>query len=380
MYDSLVSVIDELYGTSRPVSLHEPQLGLRERSYVNQALDSGFISSVGQMVDWFEKEFAKIVGAKHAISTANGTAALHVALLLAGVGKGDEVISQSLTFVATCNAITYCGAVPTFVDISPDTLGISASGLRDFLQSCCDIDADGHCRNRLTGRRVSACVPMHTFGISSDIIEIVKLCDEYNIPVVEDAAEAVGSYHADKHLGTFGLVSAFSFNGNKIVTAGGGGAVVTNDAALARRAKHLTTTARIADGFEFTHNEVGFNYRMTNLNAAVGIAQLEQLDEFVQRKRRVHDVYAAWGRSNGFQIIDEPKGTKSNYWLNVLVANSKQERDEILEFTNENGVHCRPVWTPMHQLAIHGAHEGFDLPMTEYYFDRVVNLPSSPVG
>ena len=376
MFTETVEYIQNLYKTSEFITLHEPRFGGNEKSYLNECIDSTFVSSVGKFVDRFEADFARTVGAKYAIATVNGTAALHVSLVLAGVETGDEVITQPLTFIATANAISYCGAKPIFLDVDPDTMGLSPDAMRAFLEQECTL-IDGRCINRTTGKTIKACVPMHTFGHPCRIDEIKTLCDAWHIILVEDAAESLGSYYKEKHTGTFGKLGAFSFNGNKIITSGGGGVIVTDDETLAKRAKHITTTAKIPHKWEYVHDEIGFNYRLPNLNAALLCAQLEQLDSFLENKRELASTYKQFFTGHNIRFAEEPVNARSNYWLNAIILNSLEERDAFLEYTNSSGVMTRPIWALMNRLEMFQSCQCGPLENALYLEERVVNIPSS---
>ncbi|MCG5497807.1 LegC family aminotransferase [Ectothiorhodospira variabilis] len=374
-FAAVVAAVRALYGEGF-IPLHRPVFEGRERQYLVDCIDSNFVSSVGARVGEFEERVAAFTGARFAVATVNGTAALHMALHLAGVGPGDEVITQALTFVATCNAVRYCGAQPVFVDVDRDTLGLGPQALRRFLEAHAQ-RRGGECYNRLTGRRLAACVPMHTFGHPCRIGEIVALCDEYGIPVVEDAAESLGSWAGDRHTGTFGRLGTLSFNGNKVITTGGGGMILTDDEGLALRARHVTTTAKQSHAYEYVHDEVGYNYRLPNLNAALGCAQMERLPEMLAAKREVAGAYARMCEARGLSFVVEREAGRANYWLNALVLDSSAERDAFLEYTNAQGVMTRPVWRLMHRLEMFKdcQHDGLD--NARWLEDRVVNLPSS---
>lgn len=364
----------------RFVPLHEPEFRGRERDYVVDCIDTGWVSSVGGYVDRIEADLARITGVKRAVATANGTAALHICLLLAGVEPGDEVLIPTLTFVATANAVAYCGATPHFVDSEAVSLGVDAAKLEAHLRNIGE-RYDGVCRNRMTGAPIRALIVMHAFGHAADLDALVALCRDWNIALVEDAAESLGSYYHGQHTGNRGLVSALSFNGNKLVTTGGGGAILTNDEALGARAKHLTTTARTAHRWNFVHDETGYNYRMPNLNAALGCAQLERLDDMLVRKRNLADAYAsAFQRVSGAAFLAEPPGTRSNYWLNAIVLApwAAPARDAILDALNAEGLMARPIWTLMHRLPMYASAPRADLSVAEDLEGRVINLPSSP--
>jgi len=378
MYNNLISFIRSTFKESEAfIPLHEPRFFGNEKKYLLDAVDSTFVSSVGTYVDKFEDMMGKITGAKYAIALVNGTNALHLSLLLAGVEKDDEVLVQSLTFIATANAISYCNATPNFVDVDKETLGLSPSLLKEYLDEIAEM-RDGRCFNKITGKRISACVPMHTFGFPLYIDELVDLCNEYNIPVVEDAAESLGSYYKGKHTGTFGLLGVFSFNGNKIVTAGGGGCIITNDESIAIKAKHLSTQAKIPHKWEYKHDYIGYNYRMPNLNAALACAQLEKLDLYVDNKRELSDLYYEFLKENkSLDLLREIKNARANHWLNAVVLEDKKERDNFLTFTNENGIMTRPIWGLMNKLEMFKDCPHAELSNAEWLEDRVVNITSS---
>jgi len=378
MYNNLISFIRRTFKESEAfIPLHEPIFFGNEKKYLIDAVDSTFVSSVGAYVDKFEDMMCEITGAKYAIALVNGTNALHLSLLLAGVEKDDEVLVQSLTFIATANAISYCNATPNFVDVDKETLGLSPSLLKEYLDEIAEM-RDGSCFNKITGKRISACVPMHTFGFPLYIDELVDLCNEYNIPVVEDAAESLGSYYKGKHTGTFGLLGVFSFNGNKIVTAGGGGCIITNDESIAIKAKHLCTQAKIPHKWEYKHDYIGYNYRMPNLNAALACAQLEKLDLYVDNKRELSDLYYEFLKENkSLDLLREIKNARANHWLNAVVLEDKKERDNFLTFTNENGIMTRPIWGLMNKLEMFKDCPHAELSNAEWLEDRVVNITSS---
>jgi perosamine synthetase len=362
-----------------PVSLHEPQFNGNEWAYVKECLDSGWVSSVGKFVDRFEDDLAAYTGARRAIAVVNGTAALHICLKLVGVEAGDEVLIPSLTFVATANAVVYCGATPHFVDCEERTLGLDPVALGHYLEEIAYIGAEG-CVNRLTGRRIKAVVPMHAFGHPVDLDPLVEVCKRFRLELVEDAAESLGSFYKGEHTGNSGRVSALSFNGNKVVTTGGGGAILTNDEELGRLAKHLTTTAKVPHRWEFNHDMIGYNYRLPNLNAALGCAQLEQLPGFVEHKRALADRYRqAFAGIEGVRFFSEPDFAKSNYWLNVLLLDEELagNRDAVLAATNDAGIMTRPAWTPMHLLPMFTDAPRMELPVTESLAARLINIPSS---
>ncbi len=378
MYKDVVTFIQKIYKTIGPISLHEPRFIGNEKKYLNESIDSTFVSSIGKFVDEFEEKMASYTGAKYAVATSSGTSALHVSLLLANVNQNSEVITQPLTFVATCNAISYCGAQPIFLDVDKDTMGLSPSALKYFLENNTTIK-NQQCVNNKTSKVIKACVPMHTFGHPCRIDEIKEICDKHYIFLIEDAAESVGSTYKDRHTGTFGQVGVMSFNGNKIVTAGGGGCIVTNDKTLAKKAKHLTTTAKVPHKWDFDHDMVGYNYRMPNLNAALLVAQLENLDNFISSKRKLANVYEAFFSDADYAFIKEPMESKSNYWLNSILLKNKQQRDEFLDETNSSGIMTRPIWTLMNKLSMFEHAQCSSLTNSEWLEDRVVNIPSSVI-
>ncbi|MGY4383097.1 perosamine synthetase [Pedobacter sp. UYP24] len=357
------------------VGLHEPVFIGNEREYVIDAIDSTFVSSVGAYVNRFEEMMAKITGAKFSVAIVNGTNALHMGLILVGVQREDEVLSQALTFIATANAINYIGAQPVFIDVDRDTLGMSPIALSTFLSTNGEKRGDGT-YNKSTGKRIAACVPMHTFGFPCRIDEISAICEEWNIYLVEDAAESLGSYYKSRHTGVFGKIGVFSFNGNKTVTCGGGGALVTDDETVAKRAKHLTTQAKIPHKWEFVHDEIGYNYRMPNLNAALACAQLEQLERFVENKRDLAAAYKTFFGTQNIQFVNELPEAKANYWLNALLFNDRKERDTFLSYSNENGVMTRPIWELMNRLKMFQYCQTDDLTNSIWIADRLVNIPS----
>lgn len=376
--DQIVSAIHSVVGIE-PVGLHEPTFSGNEWRFVKDCLDTTFVSSVGKYVDRFESDLAKYTGAKHAVAVVNGTAALHIALLLAGVKTDDEVLVPSLTFIATANATSYCGATPHFVDSECSTLGIATSELRNYLKMQTE-QHRGQCVNIATGQVIRAMVPMHTFGHPVDIDGLLAIAHDFNIIMVEDAAESLGSTYNGFHTGTLGLMGTLSFNGNKTITTGGGGAILTNDAEIARRAKHITTTAKIPHAWELAHDEIGYNYRLPNLNAALGCAQLEQLPDKLLAKRALFKKYqAAFSSIDGAKLIAEPAKCKSNYWLQTIMLNADQEnqRDCILEATNQAGLMTRPVWRLLHHLQPFSNSPRMDLGSAEQLAQRLINLPSS---
>lgn len=371
-----IDFIRATFNTQNFIPLHEPRFNGNEKKYLNECIDSTFVSSVGKFVDQFEQMFADYVGAKYAIAAMNGTAALHIALLLAEVTENTEVITQPLTFIATANAISYCGAQPVFVDVDKDTLGLSPEALQVFLQQHTKVE-NGQCINQTTGKIIKACLPMHTFGHPCRIDEIAAICEQWHITLVEDAAESLGSYYRGQHTGTFGKLGAFSFNGNKVITSGGGGVIVTNDEVLAKKAKHITTTAKVPHPYEYVHDQFGYNYRMPNLNAALLVAQMEQLDGFLASKRELAQEYKNFFAQQQIQWLEEPVNCQSNYWLQALVFENTAERDEFLKISNEQGVMTRPIWRLMNELEMFKHCLKGDLSTAKWLEQRVVNIPSS---
>ena len=361
------------------VPLHEPNFGGNEWEYVKDCLDTGWVSSVGAYVDRFEQMLCDYTSSTYAVAAVNGTAALHICLLLAGVKAGDEVLVPAVTFIATANAVTYCNAIPHFVDIEERTLGLDPYKLDDYLKEISELSG-GICYNRFTGRPIRAVIPMHTFGHPVDIDPLQELCERYNLVVVEDAAESLGSLYKNRHTGTMGLVSCISFNGNKTITTGGGGAILTNSAAIAKLAKHITTQAKTPHRWEFNHDMAGYNYRMPNINAALGCAQLEQLPGFIEKKRKLASRYQeAFQDVSGIRVFTEPDFARSNYWLNTLILNNKFacERDNLLELTNNAGIMTRPVWTSINKLNMYQNCPKMDLSEAEDLESRIINIPSS---
>lgn len=358
------------------LTLHRPVFAGKEKIYLAECIDSNFVSSVGARVTEFEDGIAAYTGAKYAIATVNGTAALHIAMVMAGVTRGDEVITQALTFIATCNAISYIGAEAVFVDVDRETLGMSPDSLRAFLLMNAELK-NGQTYNRRTGRRFAACVPMHTFGHPCRVDEIAGVCAEFGISLIEDSAESLGSLFKGRHTGTFGLLGVLSFNGNKIITTGGGGMIITDNLEIARKAKHITTTAKIPHAYEFVHDQVGYNYRLPNLNAALGCAQLEQLPGFVEAKRKLAEKYACFFKEKNIPFIREPAGAKSNYWLNSISLDDREDRDSFLRHSNSNGVMTRPIWRMMTELDMFRHCQRDGLENSLWLEERVVNIPSS---
>ena len=375
---NIIRAIHDVVGIE-PVSLHEPRFYGNETKYVQECLDSTFVSSVGKFVDHFEEELVNFTGAKYVIAVVNGTAALHMSLLLAGVENRDEVLMPALTFVATANAIRYCGAVPHFVDSEESTLGVDPCALREYLKSITE-QHSGFCINRRTKRRIRALVPVHIFGHPCRLEEIMAVTRDFNLVLIEDAAESLGSLYQGQHTGTFGLFGTLSFNGNKTITTGGGGAILTDDSELAKRAKHLTTTAKLQHRWEYLHDEVGFNYRLPNLNAALGYAQMECLSEFLTSKRRLFERYRdAFRDVPQVRLFMEPDFCRSNYWLQTLLIDESisDQRDVVLEVTNDADLMTRPAWTLMHRLEPYRDFPSMQLPVAKSLASRLINIPSS---
>jgi perosamine synthetase len=377
---AVVQALNRMFAEKkRPIPLHEPRFVGKEWDYVKECLDTGWVSSNGKYVDLFEQKLAEYTGIKHAVAVVNGTAALHICLKLAGVQPGDEVIIPALTFIATANAVTYCGAIPHFVDCEDRTLGMDPYQLKDYLRDIAEVRESG-CFNKLTGQRIKAVIPMHTFGHPVDLDPLGELCQRYKLAMVEDAAESLGSYYKGRHTGNWGTAAAFSFNGNKVVTTGGGGAILTNDSSIAKQAKHLTTTAKVSHRWAFVHDQIGYNYRLPNLNAAIGCAQLEQLEQFIEQKRLLAENYQeVFCTVRGVKFFSEPEFARSNYWLNVLLLDEDDEdkRDQLLTLTHDQGILTRPAWTLLTKLEMFKMCPKMPLPMAERLERQIINLPSS---
>ena len=376
-YARVVDFIHEMYGSLEFVPLSVPKFIGNEKKYLNECIDTTFVSSVGKFVDRFEEEMARYTGAKKAVVCVSGTNALHMSLLLVGVERDDEVLTQALTFVATCNALSYIGAHPVFIDVDRETMGLSPQALRVWLEKNAKLK-NGVCHNKRTGRRVKACVPMHTFGHPVKLDELVDVCREWHIELVEDAAESIGSLYKGRHTGIFGKVGAISFNGNKTITTGGGGMMLFQDEEMGKLAKHITTQAKVPHRWEFCHDHIGYNYRMPNINAALGCAQLEHLDEFVANKRALALEYEKFfAEVEDIEFFKEPADSKSNYWLQAVILPNKESQLAFLEYTNDNGVMTRPIWELMNRLPMFGHCQNDGLENTIWFADRVVNIPSS---
>ncbi len=379
-YKKITDFVRNLYNEpSDFIPLHAPIFSGNEKKYLEECIDSTFVSSVGKFVDRFEDLVTEYTGTKKAVTCVNGTNALHLALLLVGVGKNDEVITQPLTFIATCNAISYCNAHPVFIDVDKETLGLSPIAVKNWLLENSEI-RENICYNKDTGRRIKACVPMHTFGHACKVDELSKICSEYNIELIEDAAESIGSFYQDKHTGTYGKIGVLSFNGNKTITTGGGGILLFQDEKLGNKAKHLTTQAKVPHPWNFIHDEVGYNYRMPNINAALGCAQMENLEAIVLNKRETAKQYKNFFNNiPGIEFFNEPKDCRSNYWLNTILLENEKERDDFLAYTNENKVMTRPVWELMNKLQMFTSAQRDSLANAQWIAERLVNLPSSVI-
>lgn len=376
MYQKEIDFIRSLYGEGF-IPLHGATFAGNEKKYLDECIDTTFVSSVGEFVNRFEAGIAEYTGVAKAVVCVNGTNALHLALMLVGVEREDEVVTQPLTFIATANAISYCGAHPVFIDVDRDTMGLSPAKMVEWLEENAEL-RDGGCFNKKNGRRIKACVPMHTFGHPVHLDELVTLCAEWHIELVEDAAESLGSFYNGRHTGTFGRIGILSFNGNKTITTGGGGMLLFNDEVLADRVKHLTTQAKIPHRWEFRHDQIGYNYRMPNINAALGCAQLEELPSFLQSKRETAAAYEKYFANHpDITFMSEPKWTRSNYWLCAILLKDLQARNAFLQETNDSGVMTRPVWELMNRLPMFREAQCGDLSNAEFLVDRIVNIPSS---
>ena len=376
-YNQITDFIHQLFRTEETVPLHAPLFIGNEKKYLEECIDTTFVSSVGKFVDRFEADMAAYTGSRKAVVCVSGTNALHMAMMLAGVERDDEVLTQALTFIATCNAISYIGAHPVFIDVDMETLGLSPKAVKDWLVKNAEVK-NGTCYNKHSGRRVKACVPMHTFGHPVKIDELVAVCEEWHLELVEDAAESIGSLYKGRHTGTFGKVGAISFNGNKTITTGGGGMLLFQDEELGKLAKHLTTQAKVPHRWAFVHDHIGYNYRMPNINAALGCAQLENIDRYVADKRETAAIYADFFKNiPDITFFTEPEDCRSNYWLNVVMLKDKAKQQEFLEYTNDHGVMTRPVWELMNRLEMFRHCETDGLKNTEWLADRIVNIPSS---
>lgn len=376
MYKEVVDFIRQIYNSQDNILLHSPFFNGNEKKYLVECIDSTYVSSVGHFVDRFEEMTSVYTKAKKAVVCVNGTNALHLALHLVGVDQNDEVLTQSLTFVATVNAISYVGATPVFIDVDRKTLGLSPEKLEEWLSANTFIKSK-ICYNKKSGRRIKACVPMHTFGHPTRIDAIIEVCNKYHIDVVEDAAESLGSFYKGQHTGTFGKIGVISYNGNKTITTGGGGMLLFQDEDLGRYAKHLTTQAKVNHRWDFVHDHIGYNYRMPNINAALGCAQMENLDYILKNKRETAQLYKSFFQNvPDIQFMEEPENSKSNYWLNAIILKDKEKRDDFLNFTNDCGIMTRPAWTLMNKLEMFKECQADDLTNTLWLEDRIVNIPS----
>tara|TARA_B100001250_G_C19810268_1_gene795380 strand:- start:309 stop:1460 length:1152 start_codon:yes stop_codon:yes gene_type:complete len=376
--DDTINFIRSVYSTEDDIYLHEPRFVGNEKKYLLETIDSTFVSSIGPFVDQFEEKMSKLTDTARAVAVANGTCALQISLELAGVKSEDEVLTQALTFVATANSISYLKATPIFIDVDLDTMGLSPNALKEFLEQNVELKNDGS-YNKKTGKKISACIPMHTFGFMCRIDEIVKICNQWKIPVIEDSAEALGSKYKGKSSGSFGLLGAFSFNGNKIVTSGGGGAITTNNVTIGNEAKHLTTTAKIPHKWEYTHDKLGYNFRLPNLNSALACAQLEQLDNMKNSKKNIFNQYKDFFQDKEINLVDIPQDTDWNYWLMSILLENKKDRDIFIEETNKQGIMTRPIWTLMYRLPMYERAQRDSQKNAEYLEERIVNLPSSAI-
>lgn len=380
MHKKLINFVQELYQTKEFIPLHAPTFNGNEKKYVNNTLDSTFVSSVGKYVDQFEQQIEEYTGAAKAIATVNGTAALHTALYMAGVKSGDLVITQALTFVATCNALYHMGAEPVFVDISKVSLGLCPKALDSYLEDNAFINNDGFSQHKVTQQVFRAVVPMHTFGHPVELDQLIAVCVKWNIALVEDAAESLGSFYKGQHTGTFGSFSAVSFNGNKVITTGGGGMVLCKDFDEGMHTKHITTTAKVPHPYEFFHDEAGFNYRLPNLNAALGCAQMEVLPQFLVQKRELALNYKRFFKESDFTFVEEPEYAKSNYWLNAIICPNNNVRETFIRETNKHGVMTRPIWKLMNRLPMFEQSKHGPLTNSEWLESCLINIPSSPVN
>ena len=377
-YKTTIDFIRKLYDNRDVIHLHEPKFDGNEIEYLKNCIESTFVSSIGNYITKFEKKLANFFGVNHVILCVNGTNSIHLSLLLADVNKNDEVLTQALTFIATTNAISYTNAIPVFIDVDKDTMGMSPKSLKLFLSKNTYFK-NGKCYNKISNRKISACLPMHSFGRATRIDEIKQICDEYKINLVEDAAEAMGSYYKSQHLGSFGKIGVVSFNGNKIMTTGGGGAILTNDSSIAEMAKHLSTQAKKPHLWEYKHDKIGYNYRMPNLNAALGLAQFEQLEYFLERKRILANLYKDFFKDEKIDFLYERNNEKTNFWLNCIILNNKNERDQFLRETNNAGIRTRPAWDLVTNTRMYKDFYKNEITNSIWLSDRIVNLPSSVI-
>ncbi len=377
MFNKFIELVKSLYPGMDPIPLHAPVFMGKEKEYLNECIDSTYVSYVGKYVTKFEEMTAEYVGAKYAIAMVNGTAALQIALQIAGVQSYDEVITQPLTFVATANAIAHTAAMPVFIDVDLDTMGMSPDKLADWLKSNTKFSKNLDCINKITNKRISAIVPMHTFGHPCRIDEIIDIGSKYNIPVIEDSAESLGSFYKGKHTGTFGLAGILSYNGNKTITTGGGGMIITNDEDFAKKAKHITTTGKIPHKWDYVHDVIAYNYRLTNINAAIGVAQMELFDKYLINKRETSNIYRNFFKDSEINYFNEPLNSSSNYWLNAIILKGKEEKDAFLTYTHDNNIMTRPIWRLMSKLGMYNLCQTSNLDNANWLEERVVNIPSS---
>ena len=377
--EEIIKFIQDTFCSKNEIVLHEPTFIGKEKEYVKETIESTFVSSVGKFVDNFELNISKFVNSKYAIATSSGTTALHTALLIGGCDQNSEVITQSLSFVAGLNSILYCGSSPVFIDVDLDSMGMSPECLNNFLKTNCEIRNDSFCWNKKTNKIIKVCLVTHVYGFPMRVDEVKKICDEYNIILIEDAAESLGSFYKEKHTGTFGTMGVFSFNGNKIITSGGGGMIVTNNKEIAKNAKHLTTTAKKPHKWEFFHDRIGYNYRMPNLNAALGLAQLENIDVLLKRKKKLAMSYKNWSKKNNIKIAQSIAQAEPNNWINILISNDRNQRDQILEDTNKSKIFTRPAWRLLHTLPMAAGYQFEKMENSNWLEERIVNLPSSAI-
>lgn len=376
-YDDIVNFIRDLYPGKPVIPLHEPVFCGNEKKYLSDCIDSTFVSYLGKYVTRFEELICKFTGSHFAIAVSSGTVALHTALLLSGTEYGNEVITQTLTFVATANAIRHCGADPIFVDCDIETLGMSPTSLEEFLADYAFVKDDGSAYNRQSGKRITACVPVHIFGHPTKIDAIIEICNKYNITVIEDAAESIGSLYKSRHTGTFAKAGILSFNGNKIITTGGGGMILTDDESFASKIRHVTTTAKVPHPWEYVHDEIGYNYRMPNVNAAIGCAQIEKINEFIENKRQLAAFYREFFDKKGIEFFYQPPECFSNYWLNAILLGNRDEKESFLKYTNDRGIRTRPAWSLLSNMNMYKNCQKTSLYNAQKIVDKLVNLPSS---
>ncbi|EDP6893767.1 LegC family aminotransferase [Campylobacter lari] len=384
LFEEIINFIKELYNYQDNIPLHEPRFLGNEKKYLNECIDSGFVSSVGKFVDRFELDIANFCGVKYAVATTNGTSALHLSLHALDVDENCEVITQPLSFIATSNAIAYTGAKPVYIDVDMDSMGMSPSALENFLNTNAQMK-NGYTINKKTKKVIKACVPMHTFGHPVRILEIKELCQKWNIHLIEDAAESLGSYvlynNGFIHTGNFGVCGILSFNGNKTITCGGGGVVLTNNEKLAKKLKHLSTTAKISHSYKYEHDYIGYNYRLPNINAALAVAQIEQLENFLFVKAKIAKLYEDFFDKHNSEVkfVKARNGTKPNFWLNAIMFNSEKEKDFFLEYSNKNGVMTRPIWVLNNELVMYKNCQSDDLTNAKFLSNRIVNIPSGVI-